>query len=159
MLNPTIPVVDAETGEELARGVIPDWSVAVQSWRMKEFAGGTFGAPIVLIVKHLTEGERHDKAKLNDILRDHGVATALVSEALARAERRSEAMGPLEEALKLLARPDSQEEDAGVKEALAETHHSLGLNFAVLLDLERARVKFQQTIDVLTGLARKNPSP
>jgi len=73
MLNPTIPVVDAQTGEEVSRGVIPDWSVAVQSWRMKEFAGGSFGAPIVLIVKHLTEGERHDKAKLNDILRGHGV--------------------------------------------------------------------------------------
>ena len=73
MLNPTIPVVDAETGEEISRGVIPDWSVAVQSWRMKEFNGGTFGAPIVLIVKRLTEGERHDKAKLNDILRGHGV--------------------------------------------------------------------------------------
>ena len=73
MLNPTIPVVDADTGEEISRGVIPDWSVAVQSWRMKEFKGGTFGAPIVLIVKRLTEGERHDKAKLNDILRDQGV--------------------------------------------------------------------------------------
>ena len=73
MLNPTIPVVDAETGEEISRGVIPSWSVAVQSWRMKEFPGGTFGAPIVLIVKRLTEGERHNKAKLNDILRDHGV--------------------------------------------------------------------------------------
>ncbi|MEY2399011.1 MAG: 2,3,4,5-tetrahydropyridine-2,6-dicarboxylate N-succinyltransferase [Actinomycetota bacterium] len=73
MLNPTIPVVDAQTGEELSRGVIPSWSVAVQSWRMKEFPGGTFGAPCVLIVKRLAEGERHDKAKLNDILREQGV--------------------------------------------------------------------------------------
>ncbi len=73
MLNPTIPVIDAETGEEISRGVIPSWSVAVQSWRMKEFAGGTFGAPCVLIVKHLNEGERHNKAKLNEILRDQGV--------------------------------------------------------------------------------------
>ena len=73
MLNPTIPVVDAQTGEEISRGVIPSWSVAVQSWRQKEFPGGTFGAPCVLIVKRLAEGERHDKAKLNDILRDQGV--------------------------------------------------------------------------------------
>ncbi|MBA2608510.1 MAG: 2,3,4,5-tetrahydropyridine-2,6-dicarboxylate N-succinyltransferase [Actinobacteria bacterium] len=73
MLNPTIPVIDAQTGEEISRGVIPSWSVAVQSWRMKEFPGGEFGAPCVLIVKRLTEGERHDKAKLNDILRDQGV--------------------------------------------------------------------------------------
>jgi 2,3,4,5-tetrahydropyridine-2-carboxylate N-succinyltransferase len=28
----------------------------------------------VLVVKRLTEGERHDKAKLNDILRGHGIA-------------------------------------------------------------------------------------
>jgi 2,3,4,5-tetrahydropyridine-2-carboxylate N-succinyltransferase len=27
----------------------------------------------VLIMRRLTEGERHDKAKLNDILRTHGV--------------------------------------------------------------------------------------
>ena len=39
------------------------------------FPGGEFGLPCVLVVKRLTEGERHDKAKLNDILRDHGAAT------------------------------------------------------------------------------------
>jgi 2,3,4,5-tetrahydropyridine-2-carboxylate N-succinyltransferase len=74
ILNPTIPVFDAETGAEVSRGIVPDWCVAVQSWRQKEFPGGTFGAPCVLIVKRLTEGERHDKAKLNDVLRDHGVS-------------------------------------------------------------------------------------
>jgi len=73
ILNAGIPVVDAETGDEISRGVVPPWCVAVQSWRMKEFPGGTFGAPCVLVVKRLTEGERHDKSKLNDILRDHGV--------------------------------------------------------------------------------------
>ena len=75
ILNNNIPVIDADTGEELARGHIPPWSVAVQSWVPKQFKGGEFGRPCVLVVKHLTEGERHDKAKLNDVLRDHGVAT------------------------------------------------------------------------------------
>jgi 2,3,4,5-tetrahydropyridine-2-carboxylate N-succinyltransferase len=75
ILNNNIPVFDAETGAELARGHVPPWSVAVQSWIPKQFKGGEFGRPCVLVVKHLTEGERHDKAKLNDILRDHGVAT------------------------------------------------------------------------------------
>jgi len=28
-----------------------------------------------LVIKRLTEGERHDKAQLNDILRLHGVST------------------------------------------------------------------------------------
>ena len=75
LLNPTIPVFDAETGEELSRGHVPPWSIAVQSWVPKQFEGGEFGRPCVLVVKRLTEGERHDKAKLNDVLRDHGVST------------------------------------------------------------------------------------
>jgi 2,3,4,5-tetrahydropyridine-2-carboxylate N-succinyltransferase len=28
-----------------------------------------------LIIKRLSEGERHNKAALNDVLRDHGVST------------------------------------------------------------------------------------
>jgi 2,3,4,5-tetrahydropyridine-2-carboxylate N-succinyltransferase len=73
VLNPSIPVIDAETGLELSRGYLPAWCVGVQASRRREFAGGEFGLPCVLVLKHLTEGERHDKAKLNDILRDHGV--------------------------------------------------------------------------------------
>ena len=41
----------------------------------RSFAGGDFGLPCVLVIKRLTEGERHDKAALNDVLRDHGAAT------------------------------------------------------------------------------------
>jgi 2,3,4,5-tetrahydropyridine-2,6-dicarboxylate N-succinyltransferase len=37
--------------------------------------GGTFGFPCGLIIKRFAEGERHDKATLNLILREHGVAT------------------------------------------------------------------------------------
>jgi hypothetical protein len=29
----------------------------------------------VLVLKHLNEGERHEKSQLNAVLRDHGVAT------------------------------------------------------------------------------------
>jgi 2,3,4,5-tetrahydropyridine-2-carboxylate N-succinyltransferase len=73
ILNPSIPVIDAQTGDEVGRGVVPPWCVGVQASRRKEFPGGEFGLPCVLILKHLTEGERHDKATLNEILRDHGV--------------------------------------------------------------------------------------
>lgn len=73
ILNPTIPVIDAETGEELSRGVVPPWCVGVQASRRKTFPGGEFGLPCVLIIKRLTEGERHDKATLNMILRESGV--------------------------------------------------------------------------------------
>jgi 2,3,4,5-tetrahydropyridine-2-carboxylate N-succinyltransferase len=31
--------------------------------------------PCVLVIKQLTEGERHDKALLNELLREHGATT------------------------------------------------------------------------------------
>ncbi len=75
ILNPSIPVIDAESGDEISRGHVPAWSVAVQASRRREFPGGEFFLPCVLVIKRLTEGERHDKATLNDILRHHGVST------------------------------------------------------------------------------------
>jgi 2,3,4,5-tetrahydropyridine-2-carboxylate N-succinyltransferase len=73
LLNPGIPVIEAETGEELGRGVVPPWCVAVQATRPRRFPGGEFGLPCVLVIRRLTPGERHDKATLNDLLRTHGV--------------------------------------------------------------------------------------
>src|SRR3954471_8112242 len=75
ILNPGIPVIDAETGEEVSRGVVPPWSIVVQAGRARSFPGGDFTLPCALIIRRLSEGERHDKSKLNDILRDHGAAT------------------------------------------------------------------------------------
>jgi 2,3,4,5-tetrahydropyridine-2-carboxylate N-succinyltransferase len=74
ILNPSIPVIDAETGDELGRGHVPPWSVAVQASRRRDFPGGEFYLPCVLVLRRLTEGQRHDKAQLNDILRSHGVS-------------------------------------------------------------------------------------
>lgn len=73
ILSASIPVIDAETGEELSRGVVPPWCVAVQASRRREFPGGEFGLPCVLVIKRLPEGERHSKASLNEVLRGHGV--------------------------------------------------------------------------------------
>ena len=75
ILNPSIPVIDAGTGDELGRGHVPPWSVAVQASRRRDFPGGEFYLPCVLVLRRLTEGQRHDKAQLNDILRSHGVST------------------------------------------------------------------------------------
>ena len=75
ILTDTTPVIDAETGNEVGRGVIPERAVVVQGTRMKEFAGGTFGLPCALILRFLGEGEEHDKLKLNAILREHGVVS------------------------------------------------------------------------------------
>ncbi|HVC15410.1 MAG TPA: 2,3,4,5-tetrahydropyridine-2,6-dicarboxylate N-succinyltransferase [Acidimicrobiales bacterium] len=74
ILNPSIPVFDAGTGEELGRGAVPPWSVAVSAARRREFPGGEFFLPCVLVIKRLEEGERHDKAGLNALLRAHGVS-------------------------------------------------------------------------------------
>jgi 2,3,4,5-tetrahydropyridine-2-carboxylate N-succinyltransferase len=76
ILTGSIPVIDAATGEELARGVVPSWCVAVSATRPRSFPGGDFGLPCVLVVKRLEPGERHDKSKLNEVLRQHGATSA-----------------------------------------------------------------------------------
>ncbi len=75
ILTGSIPVIDANSGEELSRGIVPPWSVAVAATRPRTFAGGEFGLACVLVLKQLEEGERHEKSALNQILRDHGAAT------------------------------------------------------------------------------------
>lgn len=72
-LGPSTHVYDVVSGAELPRGEVPPWSVAVGGTRPRSFPGGEFGMPCVLILKRLPEGERHTKAELNSILRDHGV--------------------------------------------------------------------------------------
>ncbi|MDE3206055.1 MAG: 2,3,4,5-tetrahydropyridine-2,6-dicarboxylate N-succinyltransferase [Acidobacteriota bacterium] len=74
ILTGTIPVIDAETGEELSRGVVPSWCVAVSATRPRAYPGGEFGLPCVLVIKRTEPGKRHDKSGLNDILRQHGSA-------------------------------------------------------------------------------------
>jgi 2,3,4,5-tetrahydropyridine-2-carboxylate N-succinyltransferase len=73
ILTPTTHVIDVETGSELPMGEAPAWSVCVSGTRTRDFPGGQFGMHCVLVLKRLTAGERHDKAKLNEVLRDHGV--------------------------------------------------------------------------------------
>jgi 2,3,4,5-tetrahydropyridine-2-carboxylate N-succinyltransferase len=75
VLNPSIPVIDAETGMEVSRGYVPDYCVAVSASRRREYPGGEYFLPCVLIIRRMDEGERHNKVALNDILRDHGVST------------------------------------------------------------------------------------
>jgi 2,3,4,5-tetrahydropyridine-2-carboxylate N-succinyltransferase len=75
ILNPTIPVIDAASGDELGRGVVPPWCVAVGAARRREFAGGEFFLPCVLVITRLEPGERHDKAQLEAVLREHQVST------------------------------------------------------------------------------------
>jgi 2,3,4,5-tetrahydropyridine-2,6-dicarboxylate N-succinyltransferase len=75
ILTRTTHVIDVQTGEELPRGEAPAWSVCVGGTRLRKFEGGEYGMPCVLMLRRLAEGSAHDKAALNDILRDHGVST------------------------------------------------------------------------------------
>lgn len=75
VLNPSIPVIDASTGSELGRGEVPPSAIAVSASRRREFPGGDYYLPCVLVIRRLAEGERHDKLALNSLLREHGVAT------------------------------------------------------------------------------------
>ncbi len=76
ILNPAIPVIDSFTGEEINRGKVPPWCVAIGAQRKREYPGGEFYVPCVLIIRHLAPGERHDKAQLNEILRLNGVSAS-----------------------------------------------------------------------------------
>ena len=73
LLNPGIPVVDAETGEEVSRGVVPPNCVVMRAERKKQFKGGEFFLPCALIVRRLEPGDRDH---VNDILRESGVAVS-----------------------------------------------------------------------------------
>ena len=75
ILSKSTHVIDVQTGEELPRGEVPAWSVSVGGTRQRSFEGGEFGMPCVLVLRRLDEGTGHDKAALNDILRDHGVSS------------------------------------------------------------------------------------
>ena len=72
ILTGSIPVIDAQTGAEVGRGNVPAHSVAVTATRPRKFGSHEFGLPCILVIKHLHEGERHDKGQLESILRDHG---------------------------------------------------------------------------------------
>ncbi|MBC9716055.1 2,3,4,5-tetrahydropyridine-2,6-dicarboxylate N-succinyltransferase [Streptomyces sp. TRM66268-LWL] len=74
ILTSSTRVFDAGTGEELPRGEAPAWSVCVGSTRTKKFPGGEFGLPCLLVLRRLEEGGVHDKLKIEDVFREHGVA-------------------------------------------------------------------------------------
>ncbi len=75
ILTASTRVFDAETGEELPRGEAPERAVCVGSTKVRSFPGGDFGMPCLLVLKRLAEGEQYDKLALNEVLRDHGVAS------------------------------------------------------------------------------------
>ena len=72
ILSDSIPVIDAETGEEVSRGDVPENVLVVQASRTRQFPGGEFGLPCALIIKRLQGG--HEELGLEDALREHGLS-------------------------------------------------------------------------------------
>ncbi len=75
VVTSTTHVIEAETGTELPRGIIPERAVVISGTRLKEFEGGMFGLPCALVLRYLPEGAVHDKLQLNAILREHGIVS------------------------------------------------------------------------------------
>ena len=75
ILTSSTRVFDATSGAELPRGEVPERAVVVGSSKVRSFPGGEFAMPCLLVLRTLAEGEVHDKLALNDVLREHGVAT------------------------------------------------------------------------------------
>jgi 2,3,4,5-tetrahydropyridine-2,6-dicarboxylate N-succinyltransferase len=73
VLNPGIPVIDSETGQQLGKGHVPPDCVVVRADRKRQFPGGEFHLPCALIIRRLQPGDRDH---LNDILRESEVVVA-----------------------------------------------------------------------------------
>jgi 2,3,4,5-tetrahydropyridine-2,6-dicarboxylate N-succinyltransferase len=75
VLTSSIPIIDVTGAEPVEhRGYVPPRSVVIPGTRAKEYAAGTFDIPCALIVG--TRNESTDlKTSLNDVLREHGIAT------------------------------------------------------------------------------------
>lgn len=72
-LTMSTKIIDAETGNELPKGFIPERSVVIPGSMKKDFPGGEFYVPIALIIGQ-RKASTDQKTSLNDALRDFNVA-------------------------------------------------------------------------------------
>ena len=72
-LTMSTKIIDAQTGEELPKGYIPERSVVIPGSIKKDFPGGEFYVPIALIIGQ-RKASTDQKTSLNDALRDFNVA-------------------------------------------------------------------------------------
>ena len=64
ILNPSIPVIDAETGEEVSRGVVPPWSVGVSAARRRRSPAASSACPACCsCAAHARRAPRQDAAQ------------------------------------------------------------------------------------------------
>ncbi len=74
VLTASTPVIDV-TGSvpREHRGEVPARAIVIPGSRVKDFPAGSYGLPCGLIIGYRTAGT-DDKVRLNDLLREHGVA-------------------------------------------------------------------------------------
>ncbi len=72
-LTMSTKIIDAQTGEELKKGYIPERSVVIPGSMKKDFPGGAFYVPIALIIGQ-RKASTDQKTSLNEALRDFNVA-------------------------------------------------------------------------------------
>ncbi len=74
VLTASTPVIDVTGAEPVEyRGEVPARAVVIPGSRPKGFPAGDFGLPCGLIIGYRTEAT-DDKVRLNELLREHGVA-------------------------------------------------------------------------------------
>jgi 2,3,4,5-tetrahydropyridine-2-carboxylate N-succinyltransferase len=72
-LTMSTKIMDAESGQELERGVVPPGSVVIPGSMKKEFKGGDFYVPCALVIGK-RKASTDTKTSLNDALREYNVA-------------------------------------------------------------------------------------
>jgi 2,3,4,5-tetrahydropyridine-2-carboxylate N-succinyltransferase len=74
VLTGSTPVIDVTGSEPVEhRGEVPARAIVIPGSRSKEFPAGPYGVACGLIIGYRTEGT-DEKVRLNDLLREHGVA-------------------------------------------------------------------------------------
>ena len=74
VLTASTPVIDVTSGEPAEhRGEVPARAIVIPGSRVKGFPAGRYGLPCGLIIGYRTPGT-DDKVRLNELLREHGVA-------------------------------------------------------------------------------------
>jgi 2,3,4,5-tetrahydropyridine-2,6-dicarboxylate N-succinyltransferase len=74
VLTASTPVIDVTgSAPQEHRGEVPARAIVIPGSRVKDFPAGSYGLPCGLIIGYRTAGT-DDKVRLNDLLREHGVA-------------------------------------------------------------------------------------
>ena len=74
VLTASTPVIDVTGSSPVEhRGRVPARAIVIPGSRPREFPAGSYGLPCGLIIGYRTPGT-DDKVRLNDLLREHGVA-------------------------------------------------------------------------------------